>query len=127
MRKQEARVEKVGRTLLEVGASDYLKAALRQEEERLRDLRQNLAAAVQRQPPPEAKLDVTRVAAVMRNLSEVAASDPAEARRVMSEVVEAVVLRFTPEGPEAEVTLRNTTAALAGGRVLAKSGCGGRI
>jgi hypothetical protein len=127
LRKQEGRVEKVGRALLEVGASDYLKAALRQEEEKLRGLRQKLAAAVQRQPAPELKLDVESVAAVMRNLSEVASSDPLEARRVMAEVVASVVLRFTADGPEAEVTLRNETAALAGGRVLAKTGCGGRI
>lgn len=70
---------------------------------------------------------MSRVAAVMRNLSDVAATDPAEARRVMSDVVESIVLRWTPEGPEAEVTLKNTTASIAGGRVLAKSGCGGAI
>ena len=88
---------------------------------------QQLAAAVQRQPPPEAKLDVAKVAAVMRNLSDVAATDPAEARRLMAEVVESAVLRCMPEGPEAEVTLKNTTASIAGGRVLAKSGCGGAM
>jgi hypothetical protein len=126
VRKQEARVEKVGRTLLDVGVSDYLRAALRQEEDKLRGLRQQLAAAIQRQPAPGAKLDVARVAAVMRNLSDVAASDPAEARRVMAEVVESVVLRFTEDGPEAEVTLKNETAAIAGGRLSAEStGCGG--
>jgi hypothetical protein len=44
----------------------------------------------------------------------------------MAEVVESVVLRFTTDGPEAEVTLKNTTAALTGGRVLANVGCGDR-
>lgn len=39
----------------------------------------------------------------------------------MAELVESVVVRFTADGPEAEVTLRNTTAALAGGRVLANN------
>jgi hypothetical protein len=119
VRKQEARVEKVGRTLLDVGVSDYLRAALRQEEDKLRGLRLQLAAAVQRQPAPGAKLDVAEVAALMRNLSDVAANDPAEARRVMAEVVESVVLRSTSDGPEAEVTLKNETAALAHVRALA--------
>jgi hypothetical protein len=35
VRKQAARVEKVGRTLLDVGASDYLKAALKQWDDKL--------------------------------------------------------------------------------------------
>ena len=92
----------------------------------MRGLRQQLAATVQRQPAPGEKLDVVRVVAVMRNLADVAASDPIEARRVMAEVVESVVLRFTDDGSEAEVTLKNETATIAGGRLGAESdGCGG--
>ena len=54
-----------------------------------------------------------------------AASDPREGARVLADVVESIVLRPGPEGYEAEVTLRNTTAAIAGGRVLEKQSCGG--
>jgi hypothetical protein len=50
----------------------------------------------------ETKLDVERVAAVMRNLSEVA-SRPRQGAPGHGRVVESVVMRFTPEGPEAEV------------------------
>ena len=70
---------------------------------------------------------MSRVAAVMRNLAAVAAKDPEEARRVLADVVESVVLRLSPDGYVAEVTLKNETAAIAGGRVLGNTGCGGRI
>jgi hypothetical protein len=60
-----------------------------------------------------------------RKLTEVASSDPVGARRVMAEVVESVVLRFTDDEPEAQVTLKLGTAAIAGGPVLEKVSCGG--
>jgi hypothetical protein len=127
VRKQQARVEKVGRLLLDNEGSEYLGATLKQEEERLRVLRQKLAAALKTQATPTEKIDVSRVAAVMRDLAAVAATDPEEARRVLADVVESVVLRLSPEGYMAEVTLKIETAAIAGGRVLDKTGCGGRL
>lgn len=51
--------------------------------------------------------------------------DPEEARRVLAGVVEGIVLRATEDGYVAEVTLKNETAAIAGGRVLEKVSCGG--
>lgn len=94
---------------------------------RLRVLPQKLAAALKTQAALTEKIDVSRVAAVMRNLAAVAAKDPEEARRVLADVVESVVLRLSPDGYVAEVTLKNETAAIAGGRVLGNTGCGGRI
>ena len=106
---------------------EYLRATLKLEEERLRVLRQKLAAALNTQVTPTEKIDVSRVSAVMNDLAAVAGTDPEAARRVLADVVESVVLTLSDEGYVAEVTLKNETAAIAGGRVLEKSGCGGRI
>jgi hypothetical protein len=125
VRKQQAKVEKVGRLLLDNEGSEYLGATLKQEEERLRALRQKLAAALKTQVEPAEKIDVSRVAAVMNDLAAVAGTDPEAARRVLADVVESVVLKLSDEGYVAEVTLKNEAAAIAGGRVLEKSGCGG--
>jgi hypothetical protein len=125
VRKQQAKVEKVGRLLLENEGSEYLGATLKQEEERLRVLRQKLAAALKVQAVPTEKIDVSSVAAVMNDLARVADANPEDARRALAEVVESVVLRLAPEGYVAEVTLKNETAALVGGRVLEKASCGG--
>jgi len=128
-RAQEARVEKVGRLLVEVGASEYLTAALRQEEERLRGLRQRLAEARRKLPVPGAKLAVERVAEVVRDVAVLANTDPLEARRALGEAIEPVVMMPTADGYDVEVTLKNTTAApiSEGGRVLVNQDCGGRI
>jgi hypothetical protein len=63
----------------------------------------------------------------MRDLAAVAGTDPEEARRVLADVVESVVLRLWEDGYVAVVTMKNETAAIAGGRVLTKVSCGGRI
>ncbi len=70
---------------------------------------------------------MSRVATVMRDLAAVAATDPEEARRVLADVVESVVLRLAPEGYLPEVTVRNETAAIAGRRVLETASCGGLL
>lgn len=64
VRALQAKVDKVGSLLLEVGASEYLAAAMRQEEDRLRAVRGKLAEAARRQPAPDARLAVQEVAAV---------------------------------------------------------------
>jgi hypothetical protein len=125
VRKQQAKAEKVGRLLLDNEGSEYLGATLKQEEEQLRILRQKFAAALKTQVTPTEKIDVSRVAAVMNDLAAVAGTDPEAARRVLADVVETVVLKLSDEGYVAEVTLKNETAAIAGGRVLEKTGCGG--
>jgi len=127
VRVQEAKVEKVGRLLLDNAESEYLRATLKQEEERLRALRQKIVAVHRAQPDPAKKIDVSRVTEVMRDIAAVVEADPEEARRVLADVVENVLLRPTPDGYEAEVTLKNSTAAIAGGRVLENASCGGRI
>lgn len=130
VRTQEARVEKVASTLLEVGASEFLKAKLRQEEEKLREMRQALvtAATPKRVARPLPKITVHQVLAVLDDVGRIASEAPRQARDVLATVIEPVVLRPTPEGYEAEIRLRSRTAALASGRpVFDAVGCGGRI
>ena len=122
MRRQQGKVEKVGRLLLDNEGSEYLGATLKQE----RVLRQNLAVSLKTQVTTTEKIDVSRVAAVMNDLTAVAGTDPEAARRVLADVVETVVLKLSDEGYVAEVTLKNETATIAGGSLGAESdGCGG--
>jgi hypothetical protein len=51
---------------------EYLRATLKQEEERLRVLRQKPAAALNTQVTPTEKIVVSRVSAVMNDLAAVA-------------------------------------------------------
>ncbi len=130
VRAQEARVEKVASTLLEVGASEFLKAKLRQEEEKLRDCRQALvaAAAPRRAARPLPKITMEEVLAVLEDVERIARDAPRQARDVLATVIEPVILNPTPEGYEAEIRLKSRTAALASGRpVFDAVGCGGRI
>ncbi len=61
----------------------------------------------------------------MRDLTAVADSNHEEARRVLADVVESIVLHPGPDGYDAEVTLKNETAAIAGGRLLERRSCWG--
>jgi hypothetical protein len=90
----KAKVEKVGRLLLDNEGSEYLGATLKQE----RVLRQNLAVSLKTQVTTTEKIDVSRVAAVMNDLTAVAGTDPEAARRVLADVVETVVLKLSDEG-----------------------------
>jgi site-specific DNA recombinase len=123
---QAAAVAKVGERLIEVGASDFLRERLRVEEAKLRDLRHALAkASVPRNgaPPPQVSLD--HVLAVLREIETVAAKSPARAREVLAEVIEPATLTPGPDGYGISLTLKNETAAIAGGRTLLRVGCGG--
>lgn len=125
-------VEKVGTTLIEAGVSEFLRERLRQEEEKLRSLRQRLAALVERETKqmPVERLDLDRVRAVFADLATAARRAPERVRAVLLGVVESIVLtRGEDGGYRAEITLKNETTASeeAGGRVLDKVGCGGRI
>jgi hypothetical protein len=53
--------------------------------------------------------------------------DPAAARESLQRVVESMVLKPVGDEYEATLALRNSTAAIAGGRGGDKNGCGGRI
>ncbi len=123
---QTAAVERIGNRLIEVGASDFLKERLRAEEAKLRDLRHALAkASIPKQAAPARKVSLDQVLAVLQQVERVAAKSPARAREVLASVMDPVVLTPTPEGYEASLTLRNETAALAGGRTLLSESCGG--
>lgn len=78
VRAQEARVEKVASTLLEVGASDFLKAKLRQEEETPRECRQALgtAATPKRAARPLPKITVEEVLAVLEDVERISRHAP---------------------------------------------------
>jgi site-specific DNA recombinase len=76
VRAQEARVEKVASTLLDVGASDFLKGKLRQEEEKLREARQALAASLapKRAARPLPKITIEQVLAVLEDVERIGAA-----------------------------------------------------
>jgi site-specific DNA recombinase len=127
---QEARVEKVASTLLQVGASDFLKAKLRQEEEKLREARQALAVAATPKRTARAlpKITIEEVLAVLEDVERIAREAPRQARDVLATVIEPVILNPTPDGYEAEIRLKSRTATLASGRpVFDAMSCGGRI
>jgi site-specific DNA recombinase len=125
---QAAIVAKVGDRLIEVGASDFLKERLRAEETKLRELRHALAlASVPRSATPAPQVSLDQVLAVLRQIETVAAKSPARAREVLAGVIEPATLTPGPDGYEIALTLKNETAAIAGGRTLLSDGCGGRI
>jgi hypothetical protein len=125
---QAAAVDRIGNRLIEVGASDFLKERLRGEEAKLRDLRHALAkASIPKDAAPARKVSLEQVLAVLEQVEKVAAKNPGRAREVLAGVMDPVVLTPTAEGYEASLTLRNETAALAGGHTLLSDGCGGRI
>ena len=130
VRAQEARVEKVASTLLAVGTSEFLVAKLRQEEERLRDTRQGVAAAVasKRTARVTPKITIEQAMAVLTDVERIGRKAPRQARDVLASVIEPVVLTPTATGYEAEIRLKSRTAYLAAGRpVFDVVGCGGRI
>jgi site-specific DNA recombinase len=129
VRAQAAKVDKVGRMAIESEDSEFLTAALRAEEINLRALRTKLAAATKAGArKPSTKVNVAEILTIMRDIARVAASDPTKAREVLAVTVEPIALRPAPGGGyEAEIALRNDSAAIAGGRVREKSSCGGRI
>jgi hypothetical protein len=62
---------------------------------------------------------VAQVLAAFRDLAAYAKRSAGEAHEVLAGVLEPIVLRRAPEGGyEAEIALKNTKAAIAGGRVL---------
>ena len=129
VRAQEARVERVADTLLEVGASDFLKAKLRHEEDKLRDARQTLAATIPKRAARSLpKITIEQVLAVLEDVDRIARDAPRRAREVLATVIEPVVLMPTPDGYEAEIRLKSRTAALASGRpVFDEVGCGAML
>lgn len=115
IRGQEAKVEKVANTLLDVGVSEALRNRLRQEEDRLRELRGRLAKASTADralPPP---FDVEGLLAAVSDVERAAETDPARAREALAALYEPFLMVPGPDGYTVRIKPRNTTAALAGG------------
>ncbi len=115
VRAQQAKTERIAAAIVEVGVSEALRTALLREEERLRTLRARLAE-VRRPKVVALALDLSRAAQAVRDLAQLAAADVGAARAQLARYLDHVVLRPADDGYDADVVLRNTTAALAGGR-----------
>jgi hypothetical protein len=130
VRAQHAKTEKIAVTLVEVGVSESLRAMLAREEERLRDLRRQLAE-VSVPPVARATLNLRQAEQAFEDIEQLVQVDPSAARARLARYLEPVVFTPVEEDGElvytAEITLNNQTAALAGGRVIDGSGCGGAI
>lgn len=130
VRAQQAKAERIAAAIVEVGVSETLRAALLREEEALRALRGRLAE-VRRPKVVALALDLSRAAAVARELAQLAGVDVSAARTALAPVLDHVVMRPAADGYDAEVVLRNTTAALVGGRsgpsLADGQSCGGPI
>ena len=123
-------MEKLATTLLEVGTSEFLTAKFRQEEEKLREARQAVAAAATRKRTalPAPKITVEQVLDVLKDVERIGRKAPLKARDVLATVIEPVLMTPTPDGYDAEIRVKSQTAALASGRpVFDVIGCGGRI
>lgn len=132
VRAQQARCDRIAAAIVEVGVSETLRASLVREEERLRDLRRRLAE-VQRPKVVQLAIDLTKAAEAVRSIARLATADVAAARARLAPYLDHVLLNPQIEDGEpvytADVVLKNTTAALVGGRsvpsVVDGFGCGG--
>ena len=126
VRAQEKRVERLVDGLANVGASESVTKRLKAEEARLVELRGKLATLARRPKPKKPPaIDVEALIADLRSLRTLTERDPAAARESLLRVVESVVLKPVGDEYEATLALRNSTAALAGGHLGDKVGCGG--
>jgi hypothetical protein len=130
VRDQEARVQKITEGFARVGFSEALAAQLRQEEDRLRELRSRLAAL---EPEPEKArkaLDPAVAERLALRIEEYARKAPERAREALAAVVTPIVLKPVTEAGArryvAEGSISIDPATLEGGRVD-NGGCGGRI
>ena len=128
VRAQEKKVERLLDTITNVGVSEAATRRLKTEEAKLVEMRGKLTALA-RSGKPKAlpAINVETLIADLRSLRTLTEKNPAAARESLLRVVESVVLKPVGDEYEATLALRNSTAAIAGGRVGDKSGCGGRI
>jgi len=130
VRAQQAKVDKIALTLVEVGVSESLRTLLLREEERLRDLRRELKDVSLPAEVREA-FNLREAAKAFEDIELLVQGDPAAARTRLSRYLEQVVFTPVEENGEsvytAEIIMKNETAALAGGRVADDLSCGGRI
>lgn len=125
---QERKVERLLDTIMSVGVSETASRRLKTEEAKLVEMRGKLTALVRcGRPKDPPAINTDALIADLRSLRTLTEKNPAAARGALHRVVESVTLK--PVGDEYEATLafRNTTAAIAGGRVGDNGSCGGRI
>ena len=94
---------------------------------KLHDLRNALAKASLPKAGPSPKVDLASVLAVIAQIEKIARKAPAQAREVLAGVIGPAVLTPGPNGYEIALTLRNETAAIAGGRTLLSESCRGLL
>ena len=124
VRAQQAKVDRALELALK--GSEAAERRLKTEEAKLVEMRGKLTSLTPSgRPKPPPVINVETLVADLRSLRTLTEKDPAAARDALHRVVESVVLR--PVGGEYEATLafKTSTAAIAGGRVGDKSGCGG--
>jgi site-specific DNA recombinase len=125
---QEKKVERLLDTIMNLGVSEATTRRLKAEEAKLIELRGKLTALARSAKPKKLPaIDVEDLIRDLRSLRTLSEKDPAAARESLQRVVESVVLKPVGNEYEATLALRNYTAAIAGGRVGDKSGCGGGI
>jgi DNA invertase Pin-like site-specific DNA recombinase len=128
VRAQEKKVERLLDIITSVGVSEAATRRLKSEEAKLVEMRGNLTALGRSgKPKPPPAINVETLIADLRSLRTLTQKDPAAARESLARKVESVVLKPVGEEYEATLAFRNSMAALAGGHVGDKSGCGGRI
>ncbi len=128
VRAQSSKVDRLVDTLLTIKDSEAITKRLKAEETKLVEMRGKLAILVRaRKPEKVPAIDVEALVADLRSAQSLAEKKPAAAREALQRVVESVVLKPVPDTYEATLTLKNRTAAIAGGRVGDNYGCGGRI
>jgi len=128
---ERAQVAKVGRlveALTSVGVPEAVTERLKVEEAKLIEIRAKRATLARTgKPKGLPAINVETLVADLRSLKTLSEKDPAAARESLHRVVESVVLKPAGDEYEATLALRNYTAAIAGGRVGDKVGCGGAI
>lgn len=127
VRAQQAKVEKTLSALIDLGVSEAGRARLAAEEDKLRDLRRQLAS-VSTPPARRIVVDLQQVAQAFQDIEALVLVDPLAARARLARYLDPVVLTPVEEDGEThyvfDISLKNSTATLAGGRVLGQIGCG---
>ncbi len=132
VRRQEGRVADVGRALIGSPSSEFLHAALRQEETKLAALRAQLADQPATEPAPAAPRAPTaaELLALWADLEGTLRATPQEAQQALQARLAPVVLAPQSDGTVLlRTALKTSPAALVqdGRRVGSTGGCGGRI
>lgn len=127
VRAAEKRVANVVESIASLGSNDLLAAKFRDEEKKLLDARQRLAASVvPKDLPPARVVSTAQVLKAMDALDRLVQRKPADAKEALASIVQSIVLTPGADGYTAKLTLKTEQAALSGG-LFVQTGCGGRI